>query len=55
MKPLSGKAFARIIERQGWTLLRVKGSHHGSHHVCGKNGSVVRLSVPIYVNQPLKR
>jgi len=50
MKPLSGKAFARIVERHGWTLLRIK----GSHHIYGKPGSVVRLSVPIHGNKPLK-
>ena len=50
MKPLSGKAFARIVERHGWTLPRVK----GSHHIYGKPGSVVRLSVPIHANKPLK-
>ncbi len=50
MKPLSGKAFARIVERHGWSLLRVK----GSHHIYGKPGNVVRLSVPIHGNKPLK-
>ena len=50
MRPLSGKAFARLIERHGWTLLRVK----GSHHIYGKAGSVVRLSVPVHGNKPLK-
>jgi predicted RNA binding protein YcfA (HicA-like mRNA interferase family) len=34
----------------GWQLLRV----HGSHHVYGKAGSVVRLSIPIHGNQALK-
>ena len=28
MKSISGRDFARIIERRGWTLLRVNGSHH---------------------------
>ena len=28
MKSLSGRDFARIIERRGWTLLRIAGSHH---------------------------
>ncbi len=50
MKPLSGKAFARVVERHGWTLLRIK----GSHHIYGKPGNVVRLSVPIHRNKPLK-
>jgi predicted RNA binding protein YcfA (HicA-like mRNA interferase family) len=50
MKPIPGKDLASILERHGWTLLRV----YGSHHIYGKPGSVVRLSVPIHGNQPLK-
>jgi predicted RNA binding protein YcfA (HicA-like mRNA interferase family) len=50
MKSLSGREFARIIERRGWALLRI----NGSHHIYGKSGSVVRLSVPIHGNKPLK-
>ena len=50
MKALSGKELARILERHGWTLLRV----HGSHHIYGKPGSVVRLSIPIHGNKSLK-
>ena len=50
MKSISGRDFARIVERRGWTLLRV----NGSHHVYGKGGSVVRLSIPILGNKPLK-
>lgn len=26
----------------------------GSHHIYGKQGSIVRLSVPIHGNKPLK-
>ena len=51
MKSVSGKEFARIAERRGWQLLRV----NGSHHIYGKQGSIVRLSVPIHGNRPLKR
>ncbi len=50
MKSVSGRDFARIVERRGWTLLRVS----GSHHIYGKAGSVVRLSIPIHGNKPLK-
>ncbi len=50
MKSVSGRDFARIVERRGWTLLRVS----GSHHIYGKSGSVVRLSIPIHANTPLK-
>ena len=50
MKSVSGREFSRAIERRGWTLLRVS----GSHHIYGKSGSTVRLSVPIHGNKPLK-
>lgn len=50
MKSLSGREFARFVEQRGWRLLRVA----GSHHIYGKPGSVVRLSVPIHGNRPLK-
>jgi predicted RNA binding protein YcfA (HicA-like mRNA interferase family) len=50
MKTLSGKGFSKIIEKHGWILMRVS----GSHHIYGKPNSVVRLSVPIHGNSPLK-
>ena len=50
MKAWSGREFARLVERHGWTLLRI----NGSHHIYGKPGSVVRLSIPIHGNRPLK-
>ena len=50
MKSVSGREFARLVERRGWQLLRV----NGSHHVYGKAGSVVRLSIPIHGNKALK-
>jgi len=51
MKPISGRAFARLVERRGWTLLRI----NGSHHIYGKAGETARLSIPIHGAQPLKR
>ena len=50
MKALSGREFARLVERHGWKLLRVQ----GSHHIYGKPGAVARLSIPIHGNRPLK-
>jgi predicted RNA binding protein YcfA (HicA-like mRNA interferase family) len=50
MKQLSGKELARLVERRGWALLRV----NGSHHIYGRPGSVVRLSIPIHASRPLK-
>jgi predicted RNA binding protein YcfA (HicA-like mRNA interferase family) len=51
MKALSGRDFARLVEQNGWQLLRVS----GSHHIYGKPGSIVRLSIPIHGNRPLKK
>jgi predicted RNA binding protein YcfA (HicA-like mRNA interferase family) len=50
MKSFSGREFARLVERHDWRLLRV----NGSHHIYGKTGTVVRLSIPIHGNKPLK-
>lgn len=44
MKPVSGKKFAKVLD------LRIQ----GSHHIFGKQGTDVRLSVPIHKNQNLK-
>lgn len=50
MRTVSGKEFIRALERNGWSLLRVS----GSHHIYGKSGKAVRISVPVHGNQPLK-
>lgn len=50
MKSVSGAQLAKALEKQGWKLLRVK----GSHHVYGKEGKIERISIPIHGNQPLK-
>jgi predicted RNA binding protein YcfA (HicA-like mRNA interferase family) len=50
MKSVSGKEFAKILERHGWILLRIE----GSHHIYGKAGNMARLSVPIHGRQALK-
>jgi predicted RNA binding protein YcfA (HicA-like mRNA interferase family) len=50
VRALSGRDFARLVERHGWRLLRIK----GSHHIYAKPGSVVRLSIPIHGNRALK-
>jgi predicted RNA binding protein YcfA (HicA-like mRNA interferase family) len=45
---LSGREIARLIERRGWRLLRIS----GSHHIYGKPGPAIRLSVAIHGNRP---
>jgi predicted RNA binding protein YcfA (HicA-like mRNA interferase family) len=51
VKAISGKELCKLLERHGWELRRI----HGSHHIYGREGSVVRLSVPVYANTPLKK
>lgn len=50
MKAISGKELVKLLEKHGWVLLRVQ----GSHHIYGKKDSYTRLSVPIHGNQTLK-
>ncbi|NJK63564.1 MAG: addiction module toxin, HicA family [Synechococcaceae cyanobacterium SM2_3_1] len=50
MKSISGKQFAKILEANGWQLLRVK----GSHHLYVKPDETIRISVPIHGNKDLK-
>lgn len=50
MKSVSGRELARALEKHGWVLKRI----NGSHFIYAKEGSVVRLSVPVHGNRPLK-
>ncbi|MGA9115817.1 MAG: type II toxin-antitoxin system HicA family toxin [Bacteroidota bacterium] len=50
MRSLSGKELGAILERHGWILKRV----HGSHHIFARAGSQVRISLPVHGNKPLK-
>ena len=50
MKAVSGKRFCRLLEIQGWRLVRVR----GSHHIYSKAGTDIRISVPVHGNTALK-
>ena len=50
MKSISGRKLAKVLERQGWKLLRIQ----GSHHIYGKKNSEIRISVPIHGDKDLK-
>jgi predicted RNA binding protein YcfA (HicA-like mRNA interferase family) len=50
MKSMSGKEFAKLLEANGWDLLRIQ----GSHHIYGQAGNPARISVPIHRNQDMK-
>jgi len=50
MKSISGKELIKILDQHGWKLCRI----NGSHHILGKPGSILRLSVPVHGDTPLK-
>ncbi|MBM4171748.1 MAG: type II toxin-antitoxin system HicA family toxin [Ignavibacteria bacterium] len=50
MKTISGKEFASILEKHGWILKRIQ----GSHHIYSKEGKVERISIPIHGSSNLK-
>ncbi len=50
MRQVSGRELARAIQKRGWSLARIK----GSHHVFTKLGHRERIVIPIHGNQPLK-
>ncbi len=50
MKVISGKRFGHLLERRGWELKRI----NGSHHIYMKAGVIVRITVPVHGNRPLK-
>jgi len=50
MKSISGKEFCRILEKKGWQLKKI----HGSHHVYMVAGRNERISVPVHGSKDLK-
>ena len=46
----AGDVFTKLLEKKGWKLLRI----NGSHFIYGKTGRDERLSVPIHKNESLK-
>jgi len=51
MKVISGKRMCSIVEKNGWTLARIA----GSHHIYIRQDSNVRLTIPVHGNHDLKR
>jgi predicted RNA binding protein YcfA (HicA-like mRNA interferase family) len=50
MKSISGKRLCKVVERKGWVLKRVT----GSHHIYEKPGVDQILSIPVHRDQDLK-
>ena len=50
MKSISGKKLCKIIEKKGWILKKIT----GSHHIYEKTNQNKIISIPVHRNQDLK-
>lgn len=50
MRPTTGKELCRLLNEAGWTLKRIK----GSHHIFGKPNERKIIAVPVHGNQTIK-
>ncbi len=48
---ISGKQLVKVLERQGWYVKRVRGSHHIMRHPSISDA----IPVPVHGNQSIKR
>ena len=51
MKTLSGKDFTKLLEKRGWVLKRI----NGSHFIYSHPDKIEIISVPVHKNDDLKR
>lgn len=51
MKAISGKKLCKLLESRGWSLKRIKSSHHIYSHP--ENDTI--LTVPVHGNRDLKQ
>jgi predicted RNA binding protein YcfA (HicA-like mRNA interferase family) len=51
MKAVSGKILCKIVERHGWELKRIT----GSHHIYAKESVDAILSIPVHSNRDLPK
>ena len=50
MKNITGKKLCKILEENGWELVRIS----GSHHVFAKDGEEAKIVVPVHGNREIK-
>jgi predicted RNA binding protein YcfA (HicA-like mRNA interferase family) len=50
MKSISGKKLCKIVEKKGWILKKIT----GSHHIYEKTNENKIISIPVHRNQDLK-
>ncbi len=51
MKILKGKEFVKLLEKRGWVLKRI----NGSHFIYGHSDKTEIISVPVHKNDDLKK
>lgn len=51
MKTLSGKEFTKLLEKRGWILKRI----NGSHFIYSHPDKIEIISVPVHKNDDLKK
>jgi predicted RNA binding protein YcfA (HicA-like mRNA interferase family) len=49
MKSISGRSLCKIVERYGWELKRIT----GSHHIYARRSTNAILSIPVHGNRDL--
>jgi len=50
VKPVTGSQMCRALERRGWSLARIR----GSHHIYDRPGAPRPIPVPVHGNRTLK-
>ncbi|HTC34228.1 MAG TPA: type II toxin-antitoxin system HicA family toxin [Bryobacteraceae bacterium] len=50
MKSITGPQMCRLIETNGWSLRRIR----GSHHIYSKTGERKVISIPVHGSKNLK-
>lgn len=49
MKSISGKKLCKLVEKYGWELARIK----GSHYIYSKENTSTILTIPVHGNRDL--
>jgi predicted RNA binding protein YcfA (HicA-like mRNA interferase family) len=50
VKSVSGKHLCKVLERHGWVLQRIR----GSHHIYAQPGNPTIITVPVHGNRDLR-
>lgn len=48
--PMTGKELLKLLQKNGWQIIRIK----GSHHIMAKEGIPYTIPIPVHSNTTLK-